>query len=64
MQHAQNNKVLNLREVVKRTDLSRSTIYNYIHASLFPRGRKLGPRRVGWLEREIETWIADRPTTA
>jgi prophage regulatory protein len=52
---------LDLAEVIRRTGLSRSTIYNYINAGLFPRPRKLGLRRVGWLEREIETWIAERP---
>jgi prophage regulatory protein len=52
---------LDLAEVIRRTGLSRSTIYNYISAALFPRPRKLGPRRVGWLEREINAWIAERP---
>jgi prophage regulatory protein len=61
MLHGQNNNVLKIPEVVKRTGLSRATIYNYMAADLFPRPRKLGPRRVGWLEREIETWIAERP---
>mgnify|MGYP001827885958 CR=1 FL=1 len=61
MLHEQANKLIGLAEVLDRTGLSRSTIYNYINAGLFPRPRKLGPRRVGWLEREIEAWIAERP---
>jgi prophage regulatory protein len=55
------HRLIDLPEVKRRTGLSRSTIYNYIAAGLFPRSRKLGLRRVGWLETEINAWIAERP---
>lgn len=55
------HRLIDLAEVVRRTGLSRSTIYNYIAAGLFPRPRKLGPRRVAWLDTEIDGWIAERP---
>jgi prophage regulatory protein len=50
-----------LKTVVARTGLSRSSIYSYVEQGLFPRQRRLGPRRVGWLASEVRTWIASRP---
>ena len=58
MLDAQESKLLDLAEVTDRTRLSRSTIYNYINAGLFPRPRKLG---VSPGQREIEAWISERP---
>lgn len=52
--------ILGLPHVKIRTGLSRSSIYNYMAMGAFPRPISLGPRRVGWLESEIEEWIAIR----
>ena len=51
----------NLKTVVARTGLSRSTLYVYIARGLFPRQRVLGPRRVGWIAAEVCHWIVTRP---
>jgi len=50
-----------LKTVVTRTGLSRSSIYSYVEQGLFPRQRRLGPRRVGWLASEVRIWMASRP---
>ena len=49
--------VLRLPEVVRRTGLSRSTLYNKIADGTFPRALHLGDRSVGWLESEIDEWV-------
>src|SRR5215472_2404107 len=49
------------KTVVARTGLSRSSIYSYIAQGLFPRQRRLGLRRVGWLASEVRSWIRSRP---
>lgn len=51
----------NLRIVLARTGLSRSTLYAYIARGLFPKQRHLGPRRVAWLASEVLTWMATLP---
>ena len=56
------HRLMDLPEVKKRTRLSRSTIYNYVSAGHFPRPRKLGLRRVAWLESDVDAWIEQRPT--
>ena len=53
-------RILRLREVTSRTGLSRSTIYQHICNGNFPKQVSLGPQSVGWVEREIEAWIASR----
>ena len=50
-----------IKAVAARTGLSRSSIYSYVDLGLFPRQRRLGPRRVGWLASEVRAWIATRP---
>ena len=51
----------NLRTVIARTGLSRSTLYAYVARGLFPKQRHLGPRRVAWLASEVLAWMATRP---
>ncbi|MCA1805695.1 MAG: AlpA family transcriptional regulator [Xanthomonadaceae bacterium] len=50
--------ILRLPVVKGRTGLSRSTIYLRISEGTFPHPVKLGARAVGWLEHEIEEWLA------
>lgn len=53
--------ILRLKTVMKRTGLSRSTIYEWMSDGLFPASVSLGPRAVGWHQEEIESWITTRP---
>ncbi len=53
-------QILRLAGVKERTGLSRSTIYLNISLGLFPAPVQLGARSVGWLESEIDAWIASR----
>lgn len=52
--------VIRISVVMARTGLARSTIYAKIAASEFPEPISLGARAVGWLEDEVEQWLADR----
>ena len=53
-------KILKLPEVIKRTGLSKSTIYAEIGKGIFPKQIKLSERSSGWLESEIDDWIQQR----
>ena len=53
-------RFLRLPEVMKRTGLSRSTIYVRLAEGRFPRPVALGGRAVGWIEAEVEEWVAER----
>ncbi len=51
-------RIIRLPEVKARTGQSRSTIYERIRQGLFPAGISLGGRCIGWLESDIDEWIA------
>ncbi|MES2353281.1 MAG: AlpA family transcriptional regulator [Pseudomonadota bacterium] len=50
--------ILRLKQVIARVGLSRSSIYLKISLQQFPKPISLGARAVGWLESEIEEWLA------
>lgn len=54
------HKILRLPEVKEITGLSRSSIYLRIANSEFPKAISLGGRAVGWLESDIQDWLAER----
>lgn len=60
MHNNPNEKIIRLRTVLARTGLSRSMAYMLLRDGLFPKPISLGLRAVGWLESEIDRWIADR----
>lgn len=57
---AQEQKLLNLRDVVAMTTLSRATVYRFIQGGVFPRSVRIGPRRVAWLESDVIGWMTAR----
>lgn len=60
MDVAKTEKILRLRAVLARTGLTRSMAYALIKAGSFPIPINLGARAVGWLESEIDAWLAER----
>jgi prophage regulatory protein len=50
-------RILAKKEVMHLTGLSKSTIYLYIQHGIFPASIKIGLRRVGWVESEINDWL-------
>lgn len=52
--------ILRLPAVKARTGLSRSTIYLRIGEGTFPAPVKLGERAVGWIQAEVDAWVAQR----
>ncbi len=53
-------KIIRLPQVMAKTGLSRSTVYNLIANSDFPKRISLSPRSMGFLEREVDAWIESR----
>lgn len=53
--------ILRMKQVIERTKLSRATIYILMATdSKFPQKIKLSARAVGYLECEVDAWIAAR----
>ena len=53
-------KLVRLPEVIERTSLSRSTIYEMMAHGRFPRPVKLNLRSNGGIEAEITDWLNGR----
>lgn len=50
-------QILRLSQVMNRTGLKKSTIYQRMKSHAFPQRRKISVRAVGWLEDEIEEYL-------
>ena len=55
------DQIWNIKTLLAKTGLSRSTVYKYVAAGIFPKPRQLGPRRVGWLAADVTAWMAELP---
>ena len=53
-------KMLRRRQVEARVGLGCSQIYQLMQEGQFPRSVRLGARAVGWIESEIDGWLAAR----
>lgn len=53
--------MLRFGDVIRRTGLSRSTIWRRVRAGTFPAPISLGENSVGWPSNVIADWIASRP---
>lgn len=54
------HRILRLKEVRARVGLSHTSIYEGAAKGTFPKPIKLSGRASGWLEREVDAWIAGR----
>jgi prophage regulatory protein len=57
---SQSQKIIRLKQAIAKTGLSRSTIYVLLSHGEFPAQIKLSPRAMGFLESEVDAWIASR----
>lgn len=53
-------RILRLPDVMDRVGLRRASIYQHMASGTFPKPIALGIRARGWLEHEIDAWIAVR----
>ena len=62
----QMNQIINLKEVIQFTSISRAKIYEMINEksryydSTFPRPVRLSESRIGWSAWEVHQWIEDK----
>ena len=53
-------RILRLPEVINRVGLKRAAIYLYVERGQFPKQISLSARAVGWVEHEVDAWVAAR----
>ena len=57
-------RILRTPDVLARIGVSRSTLYEWIARGAFPASIPLGERARGWLESDVDEWIAERVARA
>lgn len=53
-------RLIRLREVMRKTGLSRSYVYALAQKGQFPKPVKLSERSSAWIESEVQNWIDER----
>jgi prophage regulatory protein len=53
-------RFLPVKEVVRRTSLSRATVYRLVQAGTFPHPVTLTGARTAWVETEVTAWMQAR----
>jgi prophage regulatory protein len=53
-------KIIRFDEVMAKTGLKHSALYNLMAQGSFPKPVPLGLKARGWLESEVNDWIANR----
>ncbi len=56
----QKTTIIRLPATVQKTGLSRSTIYALEKRGDFPKKINLSPRTMGFLESEVDAWLAEK----
>lgn len=52
------DRFLSMKQVVDRSCLSKTEIYERMKAETFPRSIALGPQKVAFLESEVDAWMS------
>ncbi|MCC7042066.1 MAG: AlpA family transcriptional regulator [Burkholderiales bacterium] len=53
-------RIIRCSEVLSRTGMSKSRMYEGIAKGDFPAPVQIGERAVGWVEGEVDVWIASK----
>ena len=59
-----NIRMIRRRAVEAMSGRARSAIYEMMAEGTFPKNVPIGKRAVGWVESEVQQWIADQITEA
>ncbi len=63
MQNGITHRFLRLKDVIRVTSLSRSTIYRYVASGIFPRQIEIAPKIVVWIESDIQKCMSEKVKT-
>ncbi|WP_282041872.1 helix-turn-helix transcriptional regulator [Halomonas alimentaria] len=60
MSNESRKTLIKRREVLARTAMANSTLYELMRAGKFPQSVKIGPRSVAWVSEEVDAWLEER----
>ncbi|MFM2589493.1 helix-turn-helix transcriptional regulator [Vibrio sp. TBV020] len=56
-------KIIKLKQVLDKLWFGKTRLMRLIERGEFPRQIKLGERATGWLESEVDRWVAEHKST-
>lgn len=54
-------RFMSVNDVIASIGVSRATIYRMVAKRQFPPQHRLTAGRIGWWEKDVETWLKSRP---
>ena len=54
-------EMLRMTDVLKRTGMSRTSLYRKLRVGAFPTPLELSSNAIGWHAHEVDDWIGSRP---
>ena len=60
MANAHKVEFMSIKDVIKETTFSRSTIYRMMDKGVFPRQISIGNNKVIWIRHDIENWMKEK----
>lgn len=57
-------RLLSVKDVMKETSLSRTTIFRRVRDGQFPKSIPLGGKRVAWSAAQVEQWKQERAASS
>lgn len=58
------DQLLTMKELVRATSLSRTSIYRLVDSGLLPAPIKIGKSRIAWRASSIAQWLVERQVAA
>ena len=55
-------RMIRIAQLTEKLNVSRSTVYRLEESGELPPRRRISPNASGWIEEEIDEFIATRPT--
>lgn len=55
-----NLSIIRYSKLKEKLGISRSTVFRWVRDKQFPAPMHLGPNIVGWLETDVDAWLANR----
>jgi prophage regulatory protein len=53
--------IIRIEQVIEKVKLSRTTIWRMENCNQFPKRIRIGTKAMGWLEQDVDAWLAARP---
>lgn len=55
-----NNNILSIKDMCRKVNRNRTTLWKWVNEGLFPQPIKMGRRTLGWREVDFNNWLIEQ----